>query len=553
MTELTRDKPNVDALQWLDTAVSYSLARHAATTPGAFTVGNFIRGLTSGAIASIHWIFSSTATLVNVTSGVFLDGETVNETTTGAPAGDTGNSAVLITPDAIVPQTKTEPTSGKKDLGWLYQDAPPFDEFNWRWERVWQTLDWLQGNAIRRFDELSHAIPYTQPAEHFIVQPDPINGLSDFPGALDLIQSPGLSGGASTIWCIDVDGEALVYTQDNATAGTDVHFVDPLTNSLTDPLGLGRFWSVYGLNPTHAVSPNVAICGGDVWVVSELGGNSYLTILARANGAVTYGPVQIGTATSVAPRTRSALNGLFHVLANGNRVHLSYVGGPGVYNYNHGAAVYAVDLDQDQVYIAGALSGGVAVRALTAKTYGWPSVTPNPLSAVLWNWTPVPTPFVARDICTDGEYVYVVGDHTTTGGQYNVWCLSRGAAGSSAAPTLIWSTQVDPPGSINQNALACCCDDRYLYVVVANEIVAVAKRNGAPQFSFYYGGLNATYGGVSPDRIACDGRHIWWFDGSQDYLFSGWRGLNARQFKRVAADDTVRRPNYLLAVSAEEY
>jgi hypothetical protein len=484
---------------------------------------------------------------------VFSAGETIRETTTGLPGGDTGNQATIGTPQ---PQSIVEPTSGKKALGWALNDPPPSSEVNWRSREVWRTFDWLQGNAIRRFTSGNEAIAQTTPEEFFIVQPN-LDGSSDIPGSIET-DITGLSGVGQQIYVVETDAEkAYYYSPDPVTPDLwNIHAVNPDDGTITDPLGLSRFWTV-NLGPLTAGSVIDSICcaGTDVLVfVNKPGAFFDIYRLNRDTGAVIGAPL---ATTWGAIANRTATDGLRFAIAQGTQVEVGNINPlAGFAIYNHGATVFGVDLDHEYLFIAGTLSGGVAVRALQLPVY--PALLPSPMP-VAWSWSPTATPFVAHDVCTDGEHVYVVGDSTTVGGNFNTWCVSRIELGNSGAPQLIWRTQVDVPGTTNQNAYACCVDDRFLYVATNGEIMIVNKRTGAPVYQMD-GGLLVTNGRGAPvngtqGRLCCDGRHVFWGKSATpfDRFISGHRGLSARLFKRAKSDEQNRRPNHILMLSAEEY
>ncbi len=87
----------------------------SVTSASGFTVGNFVRGLSSGAYGEIIAVDTAsspdTITVGNVVGAAqFSDSETVNETTNGTSAGDTSDTTALTSPH------KTDVVAGYNDI-----------------------------------------------------------------------------------------------------------------------------------------------------------------------------------------------------------------------------------------------------------------------------------------------------------------------------------------------------------------------------------------------------------------------------------------------------
>jgi glucose dehydrogenase len=96
-------------------------------------------------------------------------------------------------------------------------------------------------------------------------------------------------------------------------------------------------------------------------------------------------------------------------------------------------------------------------------------------------------------------------------------------------------------------SVSCCVDDRFLYVMNADEeLHALDKRNGAILWS-------ATSGVAVYNRaIDCDGMHLYTPSSTIGRSRILHRGRTSQVFVRVDETDTHRRPFYKLAVPATE-
>lgn len=94
----------------------------SVTSATGFDVGNFVRGVTSGAYGEILAASTSaspnTLTVGNVVgASIFTDSETVNETTTGLAAGDTATTTTLTSPH------KTNVVNGYNNIKILFSNV----------------------------------------------------------------------------------------------------------------------------------------------------------------------------------------------------------------------------------------------------------------------------------------------------------------------------------------------------------------------------------------------------------------------------------------------
>lgn len=48
----------------------------------------------------------------------------------------------------VAPEGETEPTSGKKDSGWLINEKPPAQYFNWLFRKYYQWFDWINDRLV---------------------------------------------------------------------------------------------------------------------------------------------------------------------------------------------------------------------------------------------------------------------------------------------------------------------------------------------------------------------------------------------------------------------
>jgi len=79
---------------------------------GQFAVGNYLRGVTSGAVGTIREVVDSTHTIVGEIEGTFSSSEIVRETTDGTAAGDTGDQATISAKETMYVRCRVEAKAG---------------------------------------------------------------------------------------------------------------------------------------------------------------------------------------------------------------------------------------------------------------------------------------------------------------------------------------------------------------------------------------------------------------------------------------------------------
>jgi outer membrane protein assembly factor BamB len=217
-----------------------------------------------------------------------------------------------------------------------------------------------------------------------------------------------------------------------------------------------------------------------------------------------------------------------YIYGSAVEAHVVAAGPASLFSANFGANPTSVCIDDERVYA----SSDASLTSATVRAY---RITDGLLE---WTFTAAftagaPSP---KDVCCDGEYVYVVGATITDGAAtYSVWCVSREGI-------LVWRSQVgvDPE--------SCCVDDRYLYVVDSNdELHMVDKRTGAV--------LRSDNGAlvVGTNRaVDCDGVHIYAPSSTANYVRILNRGRTSQTWVRRSSTDVHRRPCYKLATPAGE-
>ena len=93
--------------------------------------------------------------------------------------------------------TKNDPGAGKRALGWIFQEVPPFDWFNWLdgEQGIW--LDWLRQIGSRVFDTIRSALETLSPGDYFRLAPNSILPFDNSP------QTPMSTGSSASVLASD--------------------------------------------------------------------------------------------------------------------------------------------------------------------------------------------------------------------------------------------------------------------------------------------------------------------------------------------------------------
>lgn len=404
---------------------------------------------------------------------------------------------------------QTEPTEGKKDVGWPLNSLVPFKELNWHWFKEWKFLDWLRQVAIREFSTLEGGITVLSSPDTFRVHA-PAAGLSARAEPIFNRQ-----GSATTVAIIDVagDGERIYYAQAGAT-----YAAKP-----ADGTDHGD-WSTNPYNPATAGDVQCLAADGRyvyiVYVYSATGGDHEIHTLDPADGTLLSSQDQQG----VTSYNKCRANGGSFVALTGNTILIYTVGAVGVLtydgSYNHGAALAALGIDDQYAYIGGTQgSGNFDVRKirLSTQTATWSVALPV---------TSAPT---INAIWTDGDLIYVATDEVTTTAPYGSVSASVFALNPMIG-TLVWHSF---PGDTNELA----GDDRWLYCTGSDLATRVLDK------------WSGQYIWTAPDSVTllADGISLIATDGQYD-LRRVYRGDPTKLFQRVVGTDIHRRPFFNLAI-----
>jgi len=275
-------------------------------------------------------------------------------------------------------ETKTEPTSGKKNTGYAFEDVPPYDEWNWEMYNYYQMLLHLQGIGIREFTELDEAIAACDENEIFrIRRPDDGGGSVTRASRFSREIISGQAGaGSGAVVDIVTDGKYLYYAQ-----GANVYAMDPQTG--------GTIWS-YTTGAGNVT--RLAVDGvSNLYVARNVATNN-LQRVSTSSGTVLQSITVAGTNI-----VDVAANEWFVAVVATTNVYiyvatdLTTILG----SYNFGGNLYAVCVDEYYAYIGGVRTGGYDVRQVD---YNGSALTPTTL------------PIAATDVralATDGEHIYV--------------------------------------------------------------------------------------------------------------------------------------------------
>jgi hypothetical protein len=291
-------------------------------------------------------------------------------------------------------ETKTEPTSGKKNTGYAFEDVPPYDEWNWEMHYYYQMLLHLQGIGIREFETLNDACTASDLEENHLCRIRRADDGGTFVPRNERfttqILSPVTAAGSIDPDCVVTDGLFIYYAY-----GVNVYAINAETGASA--------WSyTAGVSPVTAMAVDGA---GKVYIARSATTNN-LQRLANDDGGVEE---TVSTGTAIVDIDA---NEWFVAIAQGSGIEIRQSSSLSTTlgTYSHGAAVAAVAVDEEYVYIGGTQgTGSFDVRKvrqngtlISSRALNVPSGTP-----------------VVLDIVTDGEHVYVAVSSTDYGA--NAW------------------------------------------------------------------------------------------------------------------------------------
>lgn len=393
-------------------------------------------------------------------------------------------------------------------------DVPNASHDNWVLREITKAIRWMAARFQRHFSTLQSAIAAVTIGHIFWIDQDDISprGKRDNETA---------ETAASEVVALDTDGEQVYYSQNTAKVSAAV------LGSLGAPV-----WTV---TPEGSV-PNALVCDGvRVCVSYPSGATSEIHFLDPADGTAESIALSRSVPTS-APRPIAANGDVVAFCASTNArsvevydpATVATIAFPLSYDGSSGR-VEALCMDYDHVYACG-----------TTASVGHHVVAWLTTGALAQQWTATiaasgGTP-AGRDICTDGERVYVVGDRITDGADnFSIWCFSRENG------ELLWRRD-DESGV---GTIACSVDDRVLCVVDSDGgINYVCKQTGAL--------LHHATGQCDGDQSLCSADGLRFIASESDAIVTFARDVPAKAFYRSDPSDVHRKPFYNLAVPATE-
>lgn len=429
--------------------------------------------------------------------------------------------------DDGVTYPSTDPGGAKRLTGFKPKDVPvpglgeaiAANDQNWLNGLEMQMLTWLRDLVPREWEELSEGIAASVNRALLRVVP-PSSGIRS--RLAQLYSTAAVATGGGNPQSIATDGLRVYYF-----AGTGNKYIVAVS-PVDGQDGAAGGVPLWEINP-HAANNVSAVCtdGSYVYYSVEIAPTGLQRVDAdtganltaagtkvsheklRANGVNIVG---IGsTAGDLDIYLRSAMT-LVATKATGS------------------AALSGVALDEDTAYVGGTRQGAVDVWAY-------------PLSGGGATWTSQldgnePT---IRDICTDGDFVYVATDSfaIAAGGNRCLFCLER------VAGTVLWAVDL----GVNISMLA--VDDEYLYAVDIGADVLYMLRKGRPGDSATALAikLKSNVTGNATDTIASDGTSLYFQDGA---AATNLRRLATAQasklFMRASGTDNRRRPFHTAAL-----
>lgn len=346
--------------------------------------------------------------------------------------------------------TLTEPTSGQKADGWALNDEPPFDEVNWRWNRVYQVFDYVLGAIIRIFEGLPEAIAATTEGELFQIRGDNTH----FGQAA--IEKTSKAGTGTAIELIATDGEYLYYTQGGL-----------LVCALANPSGgVEEQWNVdiSGMGTLRAIAAD----GQAVAIIATTSGET-LKVVSKA-GAVLF------TSSANTDYNAVAIDSRDYIYVYLTRTTTGTID-DSIYVWDSNTATISTF-----VTISSGSSSGAVLTTPDFVACGYAASTHfYTKSATLIGTVGVTS---ASKIRTDGRRFFVAsGTSVICFGLGNAAFWTATIAESAAGPVAV--------------------DGRYVYVTTASYLYAIDKMAGAIAYRWNHSA------GADPTTLACDGRYLW--------------------------------------------
>lgn len=334
---------------------------------------------------------------------------------------------------------KTQPPAGLSLLGWVFKDVPPHEIVNWIWFTIYSWILFFK-RSVGRFEDLQDVFndSDSEVGDSFIL--DETN-TTIAPGSMIDSQDTGFE------WLyIAVTGKSVIVGNSGSRAIMDLRDI-PLMGSASSTSGQ--------INYTFATSPT------NIYNIES--------------------------------------DGLIVILAYDNVVEcLDHDTGSQNWIYTHGAAIGAVAIDSNRVYIGGVAGTGTKhLRALNRAT-----------GAVVWSYD---AGGEVRGLVSDGRRIFIrqaVSSHAS-GAHYRAIEASNGydlanegGTGTSTFADVWDTTETTSPG----NALIFCSDGEFLYAgnntSAASQVYKFSKVDGS---AVAIGSLSS---GMSAIDVAVDQRYV---------------------------------------------
>ena len=433
--------------------------------------------------------------------------------------------------DDGVTYPSTDPGGPKRLTGHKPKDVPvpgpgeviAANDQNWLHGLEMQMVSWLRDLIPREWTELSEGIAASATRELLRVVP-PASGIRS--RLVELYSTAAVTTGGANPRSIATDGLRVYYF--GGTGNKYIVAVSPVDGEDGAAGGI-PLWEI---NP-HGANDVLAVCTDGTYV--------YYSMNAGPTGLQRVDAVD-GTNLTTAGATHS------HNKLRANGVNVVGIEG------STGAGDLDIWLRSAMTLVATKVTGSASLRGLAldedtayvgGDRNGADDVWAYPLTGGAVSWTAqldgnAPT---IRDICTDGDFIYVATDSfaIVAGGNRSLFCLER------VNGTVLWAADL----GVNISMLA--VDDEYLYAVDIAAKVLYMLRKGPPGESATPLAikLKSNVTGGSTDTIASDGTSLFFPDGA---TATNLRRLATAQasklFMRAAGTDNRRRPIQTLAIPA---
>lgn len=415
--------------------------------------------------------------------------------------------------------TKTDPGGSVRATGWVSEQIPGYDEFNWL-QNLWGNfLDWYHSLQIREWSDVWEGIFNTTTEDYIFRVYHSTTGLRPRGLSQFLVTSPATGGGTVNQMC--TDGEGLYFY--GGTGNVYINRINTVNGSQEQEIGVG----------TGAVS---AIDADGLYLYNH-NTNSGVTGL-RVRDRKSLANVRNGGSYYGCDLLRS--NGLWCVGISPtgyNNYLVFYTGLQTTVTENAVATaattLYSLAIDETQCY-----SGdGVA------KVYAY-TLTGTPVN----NWTttlPATTTAIVRCLAADGNVIYAGTEKLTLSGSAPasqsasgdavIWALDR------ITGEVLWTRDLpDVAAQVDEIAV----DQGYLYCYEVQDDSLFVFNLRAPEPSLVHVVTNWGDGGIAVDGVSVAGANTAGTSLRRDWFLR--RG--SQSFMRVLGQDSRRAPFFNLAI-----